>query len=193
MELLFATQNNNKAIEINRILGNQIRLITLTEVAITAELAETGVTLRENAFQKAEQAFALTGKNCFADDTGLEVDALNGAPGVYSARYAGLQKNDADNIRLLLKNLTNQSNRSACFKTVICLFLNQQCYFFEGVLNGTISEMPTGNGGFGYDPIFIPEGYTKTLAQLTLDEKNAISHRAKAFDAMRLFLQKTLA
>lgn len=192
MELLFATQNKNKAIEISRILGHQIQLTTLTEAGITCELAETGETLRENALQKAEQAFSLTGKNCFADDTGLEVFSLNSAPGVYSARYAGLQKNDADNINLLLKNLENHSNRSACFKTVICLFLNQQYYFFEGVLKGTISKLPAGNGGFGYDPIFIPEGYTKTLAQLTLDEKNAISHRAKAFEAMRQFLQKVL-
>lgn len=188
MELLFATHNKNKAIEINRLLGTNVQLITLSEAGITTELAETGATLHENAMQKAQQAFALTGQNCFADDTGLEVEALQGAPGVYSARYAGTPKNDVANMDLLLQNLGSNTNRKACFKTIICLLLNQQYHYFEGVLNGTITHKPIGNGGFGYDPIFMPDGFNKTLAELTLDEKNAISHRAKAFESMREFL-----
>lgn len=189
MKIIFATQNNNKAIEINALLSNKFEILSLKDINFTEELAETQNTFAGNALQKAEFIYKFANTPCFADDSGLEVDALDGNPGVLSARYAGIKKDDLKNNHLLLKNLLGSTNRKANFKTAICLIINNKVNYFEGVLNGTIAEKPLGNNGFGYDPIFIPAGYTKTLAEFTLTEKNAISHRAIAFNKMKLFLE----
>ncbi len=191
MELVFATQNPNKAKEIAAKLGKEFTITDLNALGITEEIPETADTLEGNALLKARYVYARTQLNCFADDTGLEVEALNGEPGVYSARYAGLQKNADDNMELLLKNLTGKTNRKARFRTVIALIIDGKEYLFEGIAGGTIITEKKGNEGFGYDPIFIPEGYDKTFAQMSLEEKNTLSHRAKAFDKMRgFFTQK---
>ncbi|MFN4083191.1 MAG: RdgB/HAM1 family non-canonical purine NTP pyrophosphatase [Bacteroidia bacterium] len=188
MHLIFATHNNNKAKEIHALLGDNFKISTLYDIGITEEIPETGQTLEENAIQKAREVFKLTNLNCFADDTGLEVEVLNNAPGVYSARYAGQQKNSSDNINLLLSQMQNETNRNARFKTVICLILDGKEYLFEGILNGVITHTPSGSNGFGYDPIFMPEGFSKTLAEISLEEKNKISHRAKAFILLKNFI-----
>jgi len=190
MKLIFATQNNNKIKEINALLSNKIKICSLANVNIFEELEETGFTFKENARQKAITVYNITGLNCFADDTGLETEALQGKPGVYSARYAGAHKSTADNIQLLLSQLNNHTNRNAVFKTVICLLLNGKEYYFEGILEGKISTEPKGAEGFGYDPVFMPNGYTKTLAELTIEEKNKISHRAIAFKKLTSFLSQ---
>ncbi len=193
MKLYTATQNPHKIREIReriRATNPSIELLGLQELGQVQELAEDFETLEENAFQKAEFIANTFHVSCFADDTGLEVEALNGAPGVYSARYAGDQKNDVDNIRLLLKNLENQSNRKAQFRTVIALILDEKKYQFEGIIKGKIIEQSAGNQGFGYDPVFVPDGYSQTFAQMPFTEKNRISHRAKAIDKLIDFLQK---
>ncbi len=188
MNLIFATNNINKAKEIQHLVGDSVTIKTLIEIGCLEEIVENGKTLTENASIKSNYVFNNFNMNCFADDTGLLVESLNGEPGIYSARYAGEQKDAGDNMDLLLKNLSNIKNRRASFMTVISLKINDKEYFFEGELKGEIALEKSGNGGFGYDPIFIPEGYTKSLAELSLDEKNKISHRAKAFNKLKDFL-----
>ncbi|AMS27352.1 deoxyribonucleotide triphosphate pyrophosphatase [Bacteroidetes bacterium UKL13-3] len=178
--LVFATHNKNKVFEVQQLLGDGFEIRTLSDIACHDEIEETGLTLSENASIKSSFVFNKYGLSCFADDTGLEVSALNGAPGVFSARYAGVQKSDNDNINLLLHNLKGNSNREARFKTVISCILDGKETFFEGILEGQIVSEKVGENGFGYDPIFKPNNYNITLAQMTIDEKNKISHRAKA-------------
>lgn len=180
MELVFASSNQNKVKEIQKIIGNKFKILSLNDINCTEEIEETGKTFRENALIKALYVFGKYKQNCFADDSGLEVEALNNEPGVYSARYAGEPKSDANNTQKLLRELNSETNRKACFKTVIALVIDGKEEFFEGRINGRIALKPIGDGGFGYDPVFIPDGYDKTFAQMTLEEKNAISHRAIA-------------
>lgn len=186
--LVFATQNKNKAIEINALLEGRFDVRSLIDLGYPDDIPETGDTLEANALIKARYVFKLFGKNCFADDTGLEVDTLSGAPGVYSARYAGAHKNAADNINLVLQKLKNSTNRKAHFRTVIALIWEGKEYSFEGIVKGEISTEKSGTGGFGYDPVFKPENSKLTFAQMTLREKNLISHRARAFAQMKDFL-----
>lgn len=188
MQLVFATQNPHKAKEIEAKLGDGFTILSLDGLGITEEIPETAATLEGNALMKARYVYQKTGRNCFADDTGLEVTALNGEPGVYSARYAGAQKNAGDNMNLLLQKLEGQQNRQAQFRTVIALIWEGDEHLFEGIAEGEIINNKRGDEGFGYDPIFVPQGHTLTFAQMTLEEKNQLSHRAKAFDKMREFL-----
>lgn len=188
MELVFATHNKHKAAEINQLLGSSFIIKTLPEIGCTEDIDETGSTLQENASLKSLFIARQYKVNCFADDTGLMVRHLNGEPGVYSARYAGKQKLDADNMDLLLTNLKGVTDRSAYFETCISLRLNGQEYLFRGILNGHITTEKKGTNGFGYDPIFVPEGMRKTLAELTSEEKNNISHRAIATSKLIAFL-----
>ena len=190
MNLIFATNNIHKAKEIQQLIGDSFTIKTLHEIGCDDDIVENGKTLKENASIKSNFVFEKYKLNCFADDTGLIVDALNGEPGVYSARYAGEQKNADDNMNLLLKNLKNKAIRKASFVTVISLKINKKEYFFEGELKGEIGFDKKGEKGFGYDPIFIPEGYANTLAELSLEEKNKISHRAIAFNKLRDFLKQ---
>ncbi len=192
--LVFATQNNHKLKEVNKILREALHTQDLTVISaldagITEEIPETGNTLDSNACQKAHFVFDHTGENCFADDTGLEVDALNGEPGVYSARYAGESKSSEDNIDKLLLNLEGIENRKARFRTVICLIWDREEYLFEGVVEGKILMERHGVEGFGYDPVFQPDGYTETFAQMSLDLKNQISHRGRATQKLIDFLK----
>lgn len=171
-------------------LGDGLRILTLEEAGIREELPETQDTLEGNARQKALYVFDHFGLPCFADDTGLEVDALGGAPGVYSARYAGPQRRSADNIDLLLENLRGKTSRAAQFRTVIHLVLPDGQWKFEGIVRGTIREDGKGTGGFGYDPVFVPEGFEQTLAEMSLEEKNLISHRGIAIRKLAEFLHR---
>lgn len=180
MELVFASSNQNKVAEIQKLVGNKIKLLSLKDINCTEEIEETGKTFHENALIKARYIFEKYKYNCFGDDSGLEVEALNNEPGVYSARYAGEPKNDSNNTQKLLNELGSKTNRSACFKTVIALVIDGKEQFFEGEIKGKITSQPIGNGGFGYDPVFIPNGYDRTFAQMSLEEKNVISHRAIA-------------
>lgn len=189
-ELIFATSNANKVSEVNKLLPDNIQVHSLKDIGFTDELPETQETIEGNAIQKAETLYKLIGKDCFAEDTGLIVPALNGEPGVYSARYAGPQKNDLDNMNLLLKNLQDHSNRNAYFKTVIALFIDGKHYTFEGRAEGRIIESPRGTQGFGYDPIFLPKGYNTTFAEMNMSEKGSISHRAKALQLLIEHLAK---
>lgn len=195
MEIIFATGNAHKAIEAQKALGDTFTLIMPKELGLTEEIPENGDTLQANAIEKAEYLWKKFGKNCFADDTGLEVDALGGAPGVYSARYAGPEKGSDANMTKLLAELqaaeaaNGEISRTARFRTVVALILDGELHLFNGVLEGKIAKERSGNEGFGYDPIFIPDGYSKTLAEITLEEKNAISHRGKAMRALAEFLQ----
>jgi XTP/dITP diphosphohydrolase len=188
-KLCFATNNAHKLEEIQAILGSNFELLSLNDINCKEELPETGNTLEANSLQKAKYLYDNYCVDCFADDTGLEVHALGGEPGVYSARYAGLQRSHADNINLLLKNLVNKPDRSARFRTVITLIQNGNVTQFEGIVNGTIIEDLKGTEGFGYDPIFIPEGYNKTFAEMSLLEKGEISHRGRAFQKLVEFLE----
>lgn len=188
MRLVFATHNKHKAAEVQKMVNEPYEVITLTDLDILEEIPETGTTLQANALIKARFVHQMLGYNCFADDTGLEVEALNGEPGVYSARYAGPAKNDNANMDLLLQKLANQPNRNARFVTCICLFWMDEMYVFEGELKGTIISTKIGSNGFGYDPIFMPDGYDITLAQMDMFTKNQISHRGKAFKKMAEFL-----
>ena len=180
MKIVFATNNKHKLDEIRKITQNSVEILSLSDIDCHDDIPETGVTLEENALMKADYIKSKFGYDCFADDTGLEVDALNGAPGVYSARYAGEDCNSEDNMDKMLTELSGITNRNARFRTVIALTLNGENYFFEGIVNGTIIEERRGGEGFGYDPIFVPAGYDKTFAELGDDEKNKISHRAIA-------------
>lgn len=194
MEIIFATGNTHKAVEAQKALGDSFTLIMPKELGLTEEIPENGDTLQANAIEKAEYLWKRFGKNCFADDTGLEVDALGGAPGVYSARYAGPDKGSEANMTKLLAELEaaakrGETSRKARFRTVVALILEGEMHLFNGVLEGEIALQRSGSKGFGYDPLFIPDGYTKTLAEISLDEKNAISHRGKAMRALAEFLR----
>ena len=188
MNLVFATNNNNKVLEIRKVLPVNFVITTLKEAGIFVDIPEPHETLQANAIEKVDYIFKSTNQNAFAEDTGLDVEALNGEPGVKSARYAGSEKSDAKNIELLLKNLNGVENRNANFTTIIALRFNGSLHLFEGVCEGKIIDHPIGENGFGYDPIFIPNGSTKTLAQMTIDEKNIFSHRKKATKKLIDFL-----
>lgn len=188
MELIFASANSGKIKEVKEILEKEIIIKGLKDVGIVEEIPETGNTFYENAFLKANYVYQKTRKNCFADDSGLEIEALNNEPGVRSAYYAGLPRNDKKNILLVLEKMLNQHNRKAKFVSVVCLIMNDDVYYFEGVVKGHISLYPKGKKGFGYDPIFIPEGYNQTYAQLSESVKNKISHRYQALQKMKAFL-----
>ena len=188
MKICFATNNHKKVEEVKAALGDNFEIVSLKDIGCIDELPETGDTLEHNAFQKARYVKEHFGVDCFADDTGLEVDALEGEPGVYSGRYADEPRSDERNIDLLLKNLENSSLRKARFKTVIALLLGDEEYKFEGVAEGEILKERKGDGGFGYDSVFVPNGYVQSFAQLTMAEKNAISHRGKAVRALISFL-----
>lgn len=189
-QIVFATNNAHKLSEVQAVLGDRFRLVTLAECGIAEEIPEDAPTLEGNALQKARYVHERTGADCFADDTGLEVDALDGAPGVHSARYATDGHDFAANNRLLLRNLAGAADRSAHFRTVIALILDGREYMFEGRVDGRIAESEAGCGGFGYDPLFVPEGFDKTFAEMGADEKNAISHRGRAVRRLVEFLQK---
>jgi XTP/dITP diphosphohydrolase len=189
MELIFATGNKHKCEEARTILGPSVSIIMPSALGFSGEIPETGTTLKENALQKAAFIWDKFRIPCFADDTGLEVDALNGAPGVYSARYAGEPCSPLENVRKLLHRLQNTSARTARFRCVIALITDGQPEFFEGVVEGKIIREPKGAGGFGYDPVFVPDGYDKTFAELTATEKNLISHRKRALEKMALLFK----
>jgi XTP/dITP diphosphohydrolase len=188
MKIIFASNNLNKIREINNVLGNSFTLLGLKDINMNEDIPENEMTLEGNALYKARHIFKATGMNVFADDTGLEVEVLNGRPGVHSARFAGENKNSDANIEKLLSLLKNSSNRNARFKTVIALILDGKEYIFEGIVRGTIIDEKRGREGFGYDPVFIPDGKTLTFAEMNLDEKNSISHRARAVEKLKLFL-----
>jgi XTP/dITP diphosphohydrolase len=189
MTICFATNNEHKLKEIRALLGNDFRLVGLAEVGCNEELAEDQTTLEGNSLQKAEYVFRKFNTSCFADDTGLEVECLNNEPGVFSARYAGEQRSAEDNMNLLLKNLVSKDNRKARFRTVITLITPEGIRQFEGEVHGKIIDQKRGTEGFGYDPIFLPDGFSKTLAEMTLEEKSAISHRARAFKKLIAYLK----
>lgn len=188
MKLIFATHNQHKLQEIKLLLPKNIELVSLADINFTDDIAETADKLADNALLKARYIYNKYKINCFADDSGLEVEALNGAPGVYSARFAGLQKSDADNNQKLLAELKDKSNRNASFKTAIALILNGKECTFEGVIEGVILTEKQGDKGFGYDPLFKPNGYNITFAQMTTDEKSRISHRGLAVNKLVNFL-----
>ncbi len=192
MKLIFASHNQNKVKEINSLLEGLVNVYSLNDIGIIEEIPETGETLKENSFIKAQACAKITGLNVFADDTGLEVEALNGEPGVYSARYAGPEKLAWKNMEKLISELSNKSNKKARFVSWICLIINNQTFYFEGELKGTIISEMKGVNGFGYDPIFVPEGETRTLAEMSSEEKNRISHRAIALQKMKDFLQSEI-
>jgi XTP/dITP diphosphohydrolase len=188
MKLVFATHNKNKLLEVRKLLADEIELLGLNDIECTEDIPETSDTIEGNAAQKALYVSKKYNINCFADDTGLEVEVLNGEPGVFSARYADDQKNTEDNMKKLLENLKGKTNRKARFKTVIALCLKGKTTFFEGIVNGVITHEKRGNQGFGYDPIFIPDGFKQTFAELSLSDKNKISHRGKAMNLLIEYL-----
>lgn len=187
--LIFATNNQHKVEEIRSVIGNQFNIITLQEAGIDIDIPEPHNTIEANASEKSKTIYQLTKQNCFGEDTGLEVEALNGKPGVKSARYAGDEKNFEANIDKLLKNLNGIINRSAQFKTVISLMFNEKEFLFKGIIKGKIIHERKGENGFGYDSIFIPEDSDKTFAEMELSEKNIFSHRRKATDKLIEFLK----
>ena len=188
MKLVIASNNAHKLQEIREIIGNRYELVGLNEIGCFEDIPETGETLEINALQKSNYIYSNYKLSCFADDTGLEVDALNGEPGVYSARYAGEERLASNNIKKLLTNLRGVSNRDAQFRTVISLILEGKEYKFEGVVRGTISDDVRGDKGFGYDPIFVPNGYSQSFAEMSESIKNDISHRALAVNKLVNFL-----
>ena len=190
MTLIFASNNEHKIREIKSILGNSFTLLSLADVNLDQDIPENEPKLEGNALTKARFIHKETGMNVFADDTGLEIDELDGLPGVHSARFAGENKNSSENIRKVLFMLGNTKNRKARFRTVIALILENKEYLFEGTVEGSITAEIRGSEGFGYDPIFLPEGKKMTFAEMELAEKNTISHRAKAFEKLRRFLNQ---
>lgn len=188
-EIVFATNNQNKLHEVSNLLGNKYKVLGLKDIGCEEEIPETAETLEGNALLKAQYVYQNYGKNCFSDDTGLEVEALNNAPGVYSARYAGEEKSAEENMNKLLLELGENSNRKAQFRTVVALIIDGQELLFEGAVHGNIIHNKRGGQGFGYDPIFIPNGYDKTFAELPLSEKNKISHRALAVKKLIAYLE----
>ncbi|WP_026461623.1 non-canonical purine NTP diphosphatase [Adhaeribacter aquaticus] len=189
MKLCFASNNEHKLTEIRQLVGNQYEVLSLKDIGCVEELPEEQDTLEGNSYQKAEYVWRNFRVSCFADDTGLEVKALDGAPGVYSARYAGPARNNRSNMELLLKNLEGKSDRSAQFRTSITLILNGQVEQFDGIVTGKITEAPAGDKGFGYDPIFTPEGHEQTFAQMSSEAKNRISHRGRAMEQLVNYLK----
>ncbi|MCG8477349.1 MAG: non-canonical purine NTP diphosphatase [Cytophagales bacterium] len=189
-KICFATNNPNKLKEIKELLGNQFEIVSLKDIGCEEELPETQDTMEGNSLQKARYVFDHYNIDCFADDSGLEVEALNGAPGVYSARYAGLQRNNEDNMALLLQNLQHETNRSAQFRTVVTLTENGKPVQFEGIIKGLILREKKGNKGFGYDPLFVPEGHKRSFAEMSAEEKNKCSHRARAIEKLTKYLLK---
>ena len=189
MKLVFASNNRGKIREASEILGEGFTLLTPSEVGISGDIPENGNTLSENSLQKARYIFEKTGLDCFADDTGLEVDCLGGAPGVHTARYAGEDKNPSANIDKLLREMDGAEDRSARFRTSVTLILGGKVHTFDGIMEGSIARSRSGKGGFGYDPVFVPKGLGCTAAELPEEEKNAISHRGKALRAMAQFLK----
>ncbi len=190
MQLVFASNNQNKIKEIQLLLPDYIEVVSLEDIGCFEDIPETADTIEGNAILKANYVTENFGFNCFADDSGLEVGVLTGEPGVYSARYAGEQRDANDNMDKLLANLKDKANRNANFKTVICLNLNGEQQLFTGIINGKIIEEKIGTNGFGYDPIFVADGYGKTFAELTLEEKSVISHRGLAVKQLVAFLSR---
>jgi XTP/dITP diphosphohydrolase len=190
MKLCFATNNRHKLEEVQAILGNKFELLTLEEIGCDEEVPETQPTIEGNSLQKAQYVYEKYSINCFADDSGLEVYALNGEPGVISARYAGEYKNHTKNMEKLLQNLPVDADHSAQFRTVITLVMDGNYKQFEGIIRGKIIRESRGNGGFGYDPIFIPDGYDRTFAEMTMQEKNPISHRGLSMSKLIAYLGK---
>jgi len=190
ISIVFATGNQNKVKEVNELLDDGIEIASLKSIGCDEDIPETQPTIEGNALQKARYVVDNYKVDCFAEDTGLEIEALNGEPGVFSARYAGEQRDSEANMALVLEQLKDQTNRKAHFKTVVALSLNGKEYLFEGIAKGEISTKKKGEKGFGYDPIFIPEGYDKSFAQMSSVEKNAISHRGKAINKLKKFLNE---
>lgn len=190
MKLCFATNNKHKLQEVANIIPSYIQLVGLADIGCTEELAETTGTIPGNSRQKAEYVFTNYKTPCFADDSGLEVMALNGAPGVDSAYYAGPQKSFSDNVNLLLKNMDGVTQREAQFITVITLVTDKGLWQFDGILKGKIITERRGEGGFGYDPVFLPDGHSRTLAEMSMEEKNKISHRSMAVQKLMAFLRQ---
>ena len=189
MRLIFATNNKHKLEEMRAILGGKVELLSLADIDCHDDIPETADTLEGNALIKARYIYDKYGCSCFADDTGLEVDVLGGEPGVYSARYAGENNDSEANMRKLLQNLTGKSERSAQFRTVIALIIDGEEFLFDGIVRGRISEERMGSAGFGYDPIFVPDGYEESFAQMAAEQKNAISHRSRAASALNDYLE----
>lgn len=189
MKLVFATNNKHKLEEMRAILGGKVELLSLADIDCHDDIPETADTLEGNALIKARYIYDKYGCSCFADDTGLEVDALGGEPGVYSARYAGENNDSEANMRKLLQNLTGKSERTAQFRTVIALIIEGEEFLFDGIVRGRISEERMGSAGFGYDPIFVPDGYEESFAQMAAEQKNAISHRSRAASALNDYLE----
>jgi XTP/dITP diphosphohydrolase len=192
MKLVFASNNKNKIAEIQQLIGDKFEIVSLEDIGCTEDIPETAETIEGNAILKAQYVYDKYGLSCFADDTGLEIDALQGEPGVYSARYAGEQKNADDNMALVLQKLENKTNRSAQFKTVIALNFGSEHFLFEGIVKGTITPVKRGNEGFGYDPIFQPEGFDVTFAEMSMQQKATISHRGKAVEKLVNFLKRMM-
>jgi len=188
-KIVFATNNQHKLSEIRDILGKDFEVVSLKELGFNEEIPETGDTLADNASQKSHFIFDRYRVDCFSDDTGLEVEALNGAPGVYSARYAGEDCSYDDNVNKLLRELGDSGNRKAAFKTVISLLLDGKEYLFEGRVDGVITTDKRGSGGFGYDPVFLPDGYDQTFSEMSAELKNKISHRGRATAKLVAFLK----
>lgn len=193
MKLIFATNNAHKLREVAEIVGEKFELLTLRDCGITEDIPEEQPTLEGNALQKARYIYERTGIDCFADDTGLEVDALGGEPGVRSARYATDGHDDEANKRLLLERMEGVESRGAQFRTAVALIMGGKEYLFEGIVRGQITHSELGDGGFGYDPLFVPEGYSESFAQMSAEQKNAISHRGRAVRALAEFLNSKLA
>lgn len=189
MKLVFATNNKHKLDEMRAILGDKVELLSLADIDCHDDIPETADTLEGNALIKARHIYSKYGSSCFADDTGLEVDALGGEPGVYSARYAGESNDSEANMRKLLSNLTGKTDRNAQFRTVIALIIDGEEKLFDGVVRGAIAEQRMGTAGFGYDPIFVPEGFAESFAQMPAEQKNSMSHRARAAAALNEYLQ----
>lgn len=190
MKIIFASNNKNKVEEVQKQLPDSIQIVTLEEIGHLEDIDEYGKTIEENAIIKADFISEKYQLPCFADDTGLEIEALNGAPGVYSARFAGEEKNAEKNMNLVLEKLDGISNRSAQFKTVIALNINNKQHLFEGIVKGQITTEKIGDNGFGYDPIFQPENFEQTFAEMTLEEKNRLSHRGLAVEKLIAFLKE---
>ncbi len=190
MKIVFATNNQHKLDEIKKISKGQLEILSLSDINCHEDIPETGNTLKENALIKAQFVKDKFGLDCFADDSGLEVDALNNAPGIYSSRYAGPDCNSEDNMQKLLQDLQGKENRSAQFRTVIALIMNGEEHYFEGIIKGDIIHQKKGTNGFGYDPIFKPSGYDKTFGELPEEIKNSLSHRAIATKKLVAFLVK---
>lgn len=190
MKLVFATNNRHKLDEVRAIVGDRVEVLSLNDIECHDDIPETADTLQGNALIKARYIYEKYGLDCFADDTGLEVEALGGEPGVYSARYAGEECSSEANMQKLLHNLTGKSNRNAQFRTVIALIINGEEKLFNGIVKGSITEEKRGDSGFGYDPIFIPEGFSESFAQMSSEQKNSISHRYRATEQLSNYLKE---